>query len=71
MPKCSIVPPTASTAAGITSRRSAMAEAPNTTTSSAPSFRTSSIALASARLLVRHAALGDDGRAGRRETLLR
>ena len=48
MPKCSIRPPTASTAAGITSRRSAMAEAPNTTTSSAPSFSTSSIALASA-----------------------
>ena len=48
MPKCSIRPPIASTAAGITSRRSAMAEAPNTTTSSAPSFRTSSTALASA-----------------------
>ena len=36
MPKCSIVPPTASTAAGMTSRRSAIAEAPNTMTSSAP-----------------------------------
>ncbi len=30
MPKCSMLPPTASIAAGITSRRSAMAEAPNT-----------------------------------------
>ena len=48
MPKCSILPPTASTAAGITSRRSAMADAPNTTTSSAPAFSTSSIALATA-----------------------
>ena len=36
MPKCSMVPPTASTAAGMTSRRSAIAEAPNTMTSSAP-----------------------------------
>ena len=48
MPKCSMRPPMASTAAGITSRRSAMAEAPNTTTSSAPSFSTSSTALATA-----------------------
>ena len=40
------VPPTASTAAGITSRRSAIADAPNTTTSSAPAFSTSSIAFA-------------------------
>ena len=48
MPKCSISPPTASTAAGITSRRSAMAEAPNTITSSAPALSTSSMARASA-----------------------
>ena len=48
MPKCSIRPPTASTAAGITSRVSAMADAPNTTTISAPAFSTSSSALASA-----------------------
>ena len=48
MPKCSMRPPAASIAAGITSRRSAMAEAPNTITSSAPSRSTSSIALASA-----------------------
>ena len=48
MPKCSISPPTASIAAGITSRRSAMAEAPNTMTSSAPALSTSSIARASA-----------------------
>ena len=48
MPKCSILPPTASTAAGITSRRSAMAEAPNTITSSAPALSTASIARASA-----------------------
>ncbi len=49
MPKCSIRPPIASTAAGITSRRSAIAEAPNTMTSSAPASSTSPIALASAR----------------------
>ena len=48
MPKCSTRPPIASTAAGITSRRSAMAEAPNTITSSAPSRSTSSSAFASA-----------------------
>ena len=36
MPKCSIAPPIASIAAGMTSRRSAMADAPNTMTSSAP-----------------------------------
>ena len=41
MPKCSISPPTASTAAGITSRLSAIAEAPNTMTSSAPDLSTS------------------------------
>ena len=49
MPKCSMRPPIASTAAGITSRRSAMAEAPNTMTSSAPAPSTSSMARASAR----------------------
>ena len=48
MPKCSMRPPIASTAAGITSRRSAIAEAPNTTTISAPALSTSSSALASA-----------------------
>ena len=49
MPKCSMVPPIASTAAGMTSRRSAIAEAPNTMTSSAPALSTSSSARASAR----------------------
>ena len=49
IPKCSTRPPIVSTAAGITSRRSAIAEAPNTITSSAPAPSTSSIALASAR----------------------
>ena len=44
MPKCSMRPPAASIAAGITSRRSAIAEAPNTITSSAPSRSTSAIA---------------------------
>ena len=34
MPKCSIRPPAASSAAGMTSRRSVMAEAPNTTSAS-------------------------------------
>ncbi len=48
MPKCSMLPPIASTAAGMTSRRSAMADAPNTITSSAPAARTSSMAFASA-----------------------
>ena len=48
MPKCSIRPPTASTAAGITSRRSAIAEAPKMITSSAPALSTSSSALARA-----------------------
>ncbi len=47
MPKCSITPPTVSIAAGITSRRSAIAEAPNTITSSAPSPSSSVIAAAS------------------------
>ena len=50
MPKCPIVPPTASTAAGITSRVSAIAEAPNTMTSSAPASSTSPSAAASARV---------------------
>ena len=36
MPKCSIAPPISVIAAGITSRRSAIADAPNTITSSAP-----------------------------------
>ena len=71
MPKCSMRPPTASTAAGITSRRSAMADAPNTTTSSAPAFSTSSMRLGERAWLVRHAALGDDRGAGGREPLLR
>ena len=48
MPKCSMCPPMLSTAAGITSRVSAIAEAPNTTTISAPALSTSSSALASA-----------------------
>ena len=69
MPKCSMWPPTASSAAGITSRRSAIAEAPNTMTSSAPALSTSSIARAKRRTLVRHAPLGDDRGAGRREPL--
>jgi hypothetical protein len=48
MPKCSISPPTASSAAGMTSRRSAIADAPNTITSSAPALSSSSIARDSA-----------------------
>ena len=36
MPKCSMAPPISVIAAGMTSRRSAIAEAPNTITSSAP-----------------------------------
>ena len=48
MPKCSMRPPIASSAAGMTSRRSAIAEAPNTMTSSAPCSSTSSSARASA-----------------------
>ncbi len=48
MPKCSMRPPIASSAAGITSRRSAIAEAPNTMASSAPALSTSSSARASA-----------------------
>ena len=48
MPKCSMAPPMPEIAAGITSRRSAMAEAPNTITSSAPSASNSLIAAASA-----------------------
>ncbi len=39
MPKCSIVPPAATIAAGITSRRSTIAEAPCTSTMSAPARR--------------------------------
>ena len=69
MPKCSMRPPIASSAAGITSRRSAIAEAPNTMTSSAPCLSTSSIARASAVSLVRHAPLGDDRGAGGRQPL--
>ncbi len=67
MPKCSISPPTASIAAGMTSRRSAMAEAPNTMISSAPLLRTSVDGAGERRLLVRHALLGDDAGAGRRD----
>ena len=48
MPKCSTWPPIASSAEGITSRRSAMADAPNTMASSAPALSTSSRARASA-----------------------
>ena len=48
MPKCSMAPPISVIAAGITSRRSAIAEAPNTITSSAPSPSNSLIAAASA-----------------------
>ena len=48
MPKCSMRPPIASSAAGITSRRSAMADAPKTMTISAPCLSTSSSARASA-----------------------
>ena len=44
MPKCSTLPPARSIAAGITSRRSAMADAPNTMTSSAPCLNSSLIA---------------------------
>ena len=71
MPKCSMRPPTASIAAGMTSRRSAMAEAPNTMTSSAPSLQHLVERLRQRRLLVRHAPLGDDPGAGRRQPLLR
>ena len=49
IPKCSIRPPIVSTAAGITSRRSAIADAPNTMTSSAPAASSSSMAAANAR----------------------
>ncbi|MGY4293862.1 hypothetical protein ACVWXN_001957 [Bradyrhizobium sp. i1.4.4] len=49
MPKCSISPPIPVTAAGMTSRRSAIADAPNTMTSSAPSPSNSLIAADSAR----------------------
>ena len=69
MPKCSIWPPIASSAAGMTSRRSAIAEAPNTMTSSAPCLSTSPSARASAALFVRHAPLGDDRGVGRRKPL--
>ena len=62
-------PPTASTAAGMTSRRSAIAEAPNTMTSSAPCLSTSSMRARQRALLVRHAPLGDDRGAGGREPL--
>ena len=48
MPKCSTWPPIASSADGITSRRSAIAEAPNTMANSAPALSTSSSARASA-----------------------
>ncbi len=48
MPKCSMAPPISVIAAGITSRRSAIAEAPNTMTSSAPRPSNSFIAAASA-----------------------
>ncbi len=48
MPKCSILPPISVIAAGITSRRSAIAEAPNTITSSAPRPSSSLIDAASA-----------------------
>ena len=71
MPKCSISPPTASTAAGMTSRRSAMAEAPNTIDQLGARLAAPRRSpCASARLLVRHAALGDDRGAGRRQPLL-
>ncbi len=69
MPKCSIVPPTASTAAGMTSRRSAMAEAPNTMTSSAPCLEDLVERTSERRGLVRHAPLGDDRGARRRQPL--
>ena len=48
MPKCSMAPPMPEIAAGITSRRSAIADAPNTITSSAPSPSNSLIAAFSA-----------------------
>ena len=51
----------------MTSRRSAMAEAPNTITSSAPAARTSSSARGERRGLVRDPPLGDDRGAGGRE----
>ena len=48
MPKCSMAPPMPEIAAGITSRRSAIADAPNTITSSAPRPSNSLIAAFSA-----------------------
>ena len=48
MPKCSMTPPIPEIAAGITSRRSAIADAPNTITSSAPRPSNSLIAADSA-----------------------
>ena len=60
MPKCSIVPPTASTAAGITSRRSAIAEAPNTMHELGAGLEHLVERARERRGLVRHAPLGDD-----------
>ena len=69
MPKCSMRPPIASTAAGITSRRSAIAEAPNTITSSAPAVEHLLDRLGERALLVRHAPLCHDRGARRRDPL--
>ena len=54
---------------GMTSRRSAMAEAPNTIASSAPALSTSSSALRQRCAFVRHTPLGDDRGAGGRQPL--
>ena len=71
IPKCSTPPPIASTAAVITSRRSAIAEAPNTMTISAPSPSTSSMRLRQRPLLVRHAPLRHDARRPRAQAVPR
>ena len=60
MPKCSIAPPMASTAAGMTSRRSAIAEAPNTIDEFGAGFQHLVDGARQRSRLVRHAPLGDD-----------
>ena len=71
MPKCSIAPPTVSIALGITSRRSAMAEAPKTIDQLGACLQHRLERLRQRGFLMRHAALGDDFRAGGRQPLPR
>ena len=67
MPKCSIRPPACSTAAGITSRRSTMTEAPCTSTISAPASTAAAMTRRQLGGGMVAALLGGERRAERRE----